>query len=46
MGDAVKPPIPSLFLGEDGFLDEGRRHRRTRAMIFGIGEIAVPAPAP
>ena len=46
MGDAAKAPAPAVFLGEDRFLGAGRRHRRTRAMIFGTGEIAVPAPAP
>jgi hypothetical protein len=45
MGDAAKARAPALFLGEDRFLGEGRRHRRTEAMIFGTGEIAVPAPA-
>jgi hypothetical protein len=46
MGDAAKAPAPTLFLGEDRFLGEGRRYRRTGAMIFCTGEIAVPAPAP
>jgi hypothetical protein len=40
MGDAAQASAPEVFLGED------RRQRRAEAMIFGTGEIAVPAPVP
>ena len=46
MGDAAQAAARAEFLGEDRFLGEGRRHRRTEAMIFGTGEIVVRAPAP
>ena len=45
MGDAAQAAARAEFLGEDRFLGEGRRHKRTEAMIFGPGESAVPAPA-